>query len=264
MRLANARMVLTGASGGIGAAIVRALRPHGVQVMGVSRSGQPSDTEPDLKHKVTTWVAADLTQAAGVQALAQAATDWGANLLVHAAGAPAFGPLTQVQPEEASAVLQTNLWAPIVLTQALLPHLLSLSEARVLFVGSALGRIGVPGYSLYGASKAGLHGFAEALRRELLGTSVKVQLLAPRTTRTAFNDAASQRFNQATGSATDSADHVAQQLLALLQSGAAERFVGSPEKWLVRLNGAYGPLLDAGFRRHREMLPSLHTQGSTT
>ena len=69
------------------------------------------------------------------------------------------------------AVLQANLLAPMLLTQALLPHLLRQPRAQVVFVGSALGRIGLPGFSVYGASKAGLHGFAEALRRELADTA---------------------------------------------------------------------------------------------
>ena len=58
------------------------------------------------------------------------------------------------------------------------------------FVGSALGSIGLPGYSVYSASKFGVHGFAHALRRELSGSSVKVQYIGPRSTDTGFNDPA--------------------------------------------------------------------------
>jgi short-subunit dehydrogenase len=102
--------------------------------------------------------------------VAQAAADWRANVVVHAAGVPAFGALASIRRRRCRQVLQANLLAPMRLTQALLPALLRQPRAQVVFVGSALGRIGLPGFSVYGASKAGLHGFAEALRRELADT----------------------------------------------------------------------------------------------
>ncbi|RPH63323.1 MAG: SDR family NAD(P)-dependent oxidoreductase, partial [Burkholderiales bacterium] len=152
------------------------------------------------------------------------------------------------------AVLQANLLAPMLLTQALLPSLRRLPKAQVLFVGSAVGRIGMPGFSVYGASKAGLHGFAEALRRELADTPVKVQILGPRSTRTAFNDAAVEAYNRATGTAMDSPEVVAAALLQLIESESAERFLGFPERLAVRLNGLLGALLDGSFARHRRSL----------
>ena len=93
-------------------------------------------------------------------------------------------------PSQLDEVLRTNLLAPMLLTRRCCRTCCASRGRRSLFVGSALGRIGLPGFSVYGASKAGLHGFAEALRRELGDSSVRVQLLAPRSTRTAFNDAA--------------------------------------------------------------------------
>jgi short-subunit dehydrogenase len=256
MKLAQARVLLTGASGGIGTAMAEALQQRGVPVLGVRRTPGASGT------RQTEWVQADLSRTEGIRTAAHAAREWGANTVVHAAGLPAFGPLETTTPEQAAELLQTNLWAPMVLTQALLPHLLAQPAATLVFVGSALGRMGVPGYSVYGASKAGLHSFAEALRRELLGTTTRVQVLAPRTTRTAFNGLAAQRYAVATGSTSDTPERVAQELIALLESNAAERFIGWPEKGLVRLNGAIGPWLDGGFARHRDMLNPRKLEGN--
>lgn len=262
MRVAQARVLLTGASGGIGRAMRQALLFEGAAVMGVGRS----DSKPVLPEMA--WVRADLTRAEGVAAVADAAADWNANVVVHAAGLPGFGALAEVPPRPMEAVLQANLLAPMLLTQAMLPRLLCQPRAQVVFIGSTLGRIGVPGFSVYGASKAGLHGFAEALRRELADTCVKVQLLAPRSTRTGFNDAAVEAFNHATGTATDPPERVAAALIELIRSEAAERFVGFPERLAVRLNGALGALLDAGFARHRRSLSaapararSIHPKG---
>ncbi|MDZ7591779.1 MAG: SDR family oxidoreductase [Rubrivivax sp.] len=253
MRAVEARVLLTGASGGIGQAMGQTLRQAGAQVMGVGRAAAPTPAGTD-------WVQADLTTAAGQAAVGEAAAAWGANVLVHAAGLPCFGLLGAVPPAQVQAVLQANLLAPMLLTQQLLPQLLRQRRAQIVFVGSALGRIGLPGFSVYGASKAGLHGFAEALRRELNGTPVRVQILGPRSTRTGFNDATVEAYNRATGTAMDQPEAVAAALLQLIESEAAERFLGFPERLAVRLNGVLGALLDGSFVKHRRSLPAVPLQ----
>jgi short-subunit dehydrogenase len=185
-------------------------------------------------------------------------------VVVQAAGLPGFGRLQDLTPEAMERVLQLNLLAPMLLTQALLPQLRAQGHTQLIFVGSALGRIGLPGFSVYGASKAGLHGFAEALRRELADTKVRVQLLAPRATRTAFNSAAVDAHNERTGSASDAPETVARALVELLQSEAAERYIGFPERLGVRLNGLVGPLLDGSFAKHRRSLDELPANAITT
>lgn len=249
MRATEARVLLTGASGGIGRAMAAALQRAGAAVLGVGRG----PGEPDAP-----WVRADLTTPEGIAAVADAARAWGANVVVHAAGVPGFGALGTLPADRIAAVLQANLLAPILLTQALLPYLQAVGrnegQVQIVFVGSALGRIGLPGFSVYGASKAGLHGFAEALRRELAGSPVRVQILGPRSTRTGFNGDAVEAYNRATGTAMDTPETVAAALLALIESEAAERFVGFPERLAVRLNGVLGAGLDGSFGRHRRHL----------
>jgi short-subunit dehydrogenase len=260
MKAGDARVLLTGASGGIGRAMAEALRRAGAQVMGVGRGAAgPAGLA---------WHRADLNDASGPASVAQAAADWRANAVVHAAGVPGFGALVSVSPQQMEQVLRANLLAPMLLTQALLPHLLRQPRAQMVFVGSALGRIGLPGFSVYGASKAGLHGFAEALRRELADTPLRVQILGPRSTRTGFNGAAVEAYNQATGTAMDTPEIVASALLALIESEAAEAFVGLPERLGVRLNGLLGARLDGSFAKHRRSLLATPiptpTPGTTT
>ena len=253
MKATDARVLLTGASGGIGQAMALTLRQAGAHVMGIGRAAAPTAAGTD-------WVQADLTTAEGQTAVGEAAAAWGANVLVHAAGLPCFGALGAVPPAQVQAVLQANLLAPLLLTQRLLPQLLRQPRAQIVFVGSALGRIGLPGFSVYGASKAGLHGFAEAQRRELDGTPVRVQILGPRSTRTGFNDATVEAYNRATGTAMDRPELVAAALLQLIESEAAERFLGFPERLAVRLNGVLGALLDGSFVKHRRSLPAAPLQ----
>src|SRR5690606_27080214 len=101
------------------------------------------------------------------------------------------------------------------------------------------------------ATKAGLHAFSEALRRELADGPVRVQFLGARATRTAFNDARVEAFNRDTGAHSDPPGVVAQAVLDLLSSGRKERYIGLAERLLVRVNAVAPALLDPGFRRHR-------------
>ena len=262
MKAAQARVLLTGASGGIGRAVADTLLQAGAALLLVGRSparlaaqvhelGQRHGVDAARLH----WVATDLAQTERLQPLAETAADWGCNVLVHGAGLPSFGRLETLDPLLIQQQLNTNLLAPMLLTQALLPHLRCQPRAQIICVGSALGRLGLPGFSAYSASKFGLRGFAEALRRELGDSRVRVQYLGPRSTRTEFNNAGVQAYNRATGTAMDTPERVAQALLRLLESEGAERFIGFPETLAVRLNGLAGPLLDGAFAKHRRSLP---------
>lgn len=260
MKAADARVLLTGATGGIGQAIAKELLARGASVLLSGRSpgklaalARQLGGTGDAAARVQ-WHAADLDDPASLPALREAAASWRANVLVNAAGTPSFGRFESFGAEHFEQVMNTNLIAPMRLTQALLPVLRRQKKAQVIHVGSALGRLGLPGYAVYSASKFGLRGFCEALRRELHGSRVRVQYLGPRSTRTGFNDARVDAYNRATGTAVDAPETAALALVALLESEAAERFLGLPEKLAVRINGAVPQWLDGAFDKHRASL----------
>ncbi len=262
MKATQARVLLTGSGGGIGRAVAEALVSNGASVMLVGRSPARLATHARellnanvMAQERVEWHAADLSQATGIAGLAEVATGWDCNVIVHGAGVPGFGRIETFDAARMAEVLQLNLLAPMLLTQALLPHLCGLPQTNVICIGSVLGRLGLPGFSVYSASKFGLRGFAESLRRELADTGVRVQYLGPRSTRTGFNNEDVRRYNQTTGTAMDAPGVVAQALLKLLESGDGEAFLGFPEKWAVRLNGMAPALLDPAFARHRASLP---------
>ena len=265
MKPAQARVLLTGATGGIGRAMATRLLGEGAAVMllgrsaarlaGLSRALAASPDTGDDAHPRIAWHAADLDEAASLPGILDAAAHWRVNVLINNAGVPSFGRIERLSAAHMAQVLQTNLLAPMRLTQALLPLLAACPRAQVIQVGSALGRLALPGFSVYCASKFGLRGFTEALRRELADTSVRVQYLGPRSTHTSFNDDAVMRFNEETGTSADSPETVANALLHLLHSEKAERFVGFPETVAVRLNGLAPTLLDGAFAKHRRCLP---------
>lgn len=261
MKAGDARVLLTGATGGIGRAAAEALLRKGASLMLVGRSPATlSECARRLTHHLSlepsrvAWHAADVMQPKAVASLADEAIAFGANVIVHGAGSPAFGAFESLDPAGWQASIQTNLVAPMSLTQALLPRLRTQSRAQVVFVGSVLGRLGVPGYAAYCASKFGLRGFAEALRRELGDGPVKVQYLGPRGTSTPFNSDEVVAYNLATDSAMDEPATVADALVALIEDESAERFLGFPESLAVRVNGIVPAWLDGAFAKHRRAL----------
>ncbi|QRF62941.1 SDR family oxidoreductase [Variovorax paradoxus] len=262
MKVEASRVLFTGAGGGIGDAAVRMLVKAGASVMLVGRSPARLSAQAralvrdcGVQRQCVEWYAADLARIPSLSGIAEVATGWGCNVLVHNAGVPGFGRIESLDANEMAQVLHLNLFVPMLLTQALLPHLRGLPQAQIIFVGSVLGRLGLPGFSVYSASKFGLRGFAESLRRELGDTDVRVQYLGPRSTRTGFNSGAVEGYNKATGTAMDTPDVAARALLRMLESGKAECFLGFPEKLAVRLNGLAPTLLDAAFVKHRRSLP---------
>lgn len=265
MKAADARVLLTGASGGIGQATAAALVAAGASVMLVGRSSARLSAQAQTLRLENTladgaqveWCTADFEHEASIAGLTEVASGWGCNVLIQGAGVPGFGRLEALDAAAMSQVLHLNLFVPMLLTQALLPHFRSLPASRILFIGSVLGRLGLPGYSVYCASKFGLHGFAESLRRELGDTPIGVQYLGPRSTSTGFNSESANRYNHATGTAMDDPQVVGRAVLELMQSNAAERFLGFPEKLIVRINGLVPSWLDGVFSKHRNSLPDI-------
>ena len=260
MRAQELSVVLTGASGGIGAALAAALAQAGARLLLVGRRGAPlaalAASLDGARNERVQALAADITTAAGRATIRDIAAARGCNALINNAALPCFGPFADADAAQVDAVLQTNLVAPIQLTLALLPQLRAQRRSRVLNIGSATGRLGVPGFAVYGAGKFGLRGFSETLRRELADTSVRVQYLAPRATRTGFNDERADDFNRRTRTAVDAPEAVAAEAVKLLLSGRAEKFLGFPESIAVRLNSLAPRLLDRAFAPHRAALAS--------
>jgi len=268
MRLNQVSAVITGAAGGIGDPLCRRLLASGARLLLVGRSAErlgrlarvlgqlpypgasQGSSHGESRDRIDV-LAVDLTTPAGRQAVHYASAARCVNLLVHCAAVPSFGPLASLDDAHVEQVINTDLIAPIALTRLMVPVLQSMPEASILSIGSTLGGIGVPGFTVYGAAKAGLQLFSEALRRELSGSSVRVQYLGARATRTGFNDARVDAFNDLTGTHCDAADDVARAAVAMIISGRGERHLGSPERLFLRLNALVPTWIDGGFRRHR-------------
>lgn len=248
MQLNQARIVLTGASGGLGGALTRELARAGAALLLTGRDPNALasiNLPPSCDYQL---LQADLGHGGGVDSVVQAARAFGANILINNAGASSFGLLAEQDWSGVQGILATNLEAPIRLTQALLPWLNQQREAAVVNIGSAFGSVPFAGFTAYSAAKAGLRGFSQALRRELADSPVRVFHVAPRAIATKFNSPAVQALNQALGSQADTPEQVAKHVIRMLQQDIYEGHIGFPERFFAWLNGLAPGLVDQGLR----------------
>ena len=249
MELNGSRVLVTGASGGIGDALVEQLCTAGAQVLAVGRDADKLAAAQGRFPHALRALAADLATPAGVDAVAAAARDFGGvDCVVQAAGLNRFGLVEQQDDEAIAAQVALNLVAPMLLTRRLLPLLRERPRALLLFVGSTFGAIGYPGFAPYSATKFGLRGFAEALRRELADGPVRVLYLAPRATRTAMNAGAVVEMNRALRVAMDPPAQVAAAIVQALRDESPERHLGWPERFFARLNRLLPGVVDRALR----------------
>ncbi len=175
MNLSGSRALVTGATGGLGHAIARALAGRGAQLVLTGRRTEV--LEPLAAETGGRALASDLSDRAAVDRLLDEAGD--IDVLVANAALPGSGPLLDYEPEAIDRALDVNLRAPIMLSRALIPRLLERGGGHLVFVSSLSGKAISPGASIYCATKFGMRGFALALREDLIGTGVGVSVVYP-------------------------------------------------------------------------------------
>ena len=247
--------MLTGASGGIGRAIARELVNHGASVYLVGRNQERLNTlvkELNIRGNACQYIMADITKPEGRTAIKKYIVNDGNefDVLINCAGVNQFGLFSNLSDEKLENILSVNVTAPVLLTKLLLPLLNQSGGGLVLNIGSTFGSIGYPGFVAYCASKFGLRGFTEALRRELGGINVDVAYIAPRATRTEINTDAVYDMNKELGVMMDEPDAVAMQVVNRIEKGnSKECYLGWPERLFVKLNTLIPALVDRTLAR---------------
>jgi short-subunit dehydrogenase len=242
--VAGKRVLLTGAAGGIGSAIDRQLTELKATVLMVD----VNETALQVLAKETgqPFRTCDLGDAASRKDL----VDWvidifgGLDALVQCAGVMAFGLHDAQSDEQIERLLRVNLVAPMQLTRALIPRLENGTSPVIVNLGSVFGHIGFPGFSLYSASKFGLHGYTEALRRELADGAISVAWIAPRATRTAMNAGVIERLNTELKVNTDGPETVAAEVVKAIAQPGRDKVLGFPEKLFARINQFFPGVVD--------------------
>lgn len=250
MQLSDCRAVVTGASGGIGQALVQTLCSSGAHLLLVGRNSEGLEKLASNYPGKVRVVLADITERQGREAVLAAARSFGGvNALINAAGLNSFSMLEQHDEDAIAALINLNVTATLQLTHRLLPLLMQQSRGLVVNIGSTFGSIGYPGFAAYCASKFALRGFSEALRRELADTQVKVLYIAPRATRTSMNAENVVAMNDELKVTMDEPLAVAAQVMQAIRAEREELYLGWPEKLFVKLNSLLPGLVDQSLRK---------------
>lgn len=236
MKLDGKRVVLTGASGGIGTALASALAEKGAHLTLLGRRAEVLEKLcRELPGEGHRGVALDLSDTNARIELASRLGDEPIDILINCAGSNRLSWLCDQSEREIEQQIAINLRVPMLLIRQLLPRL-NPHHAVIVNIGSSFGAIGYPGYTAYSAAKFGLRGFSEALRRELSDTATRVLYIAPRATDTELNSEAVRAMNQVLGNRMDPPRRVAAEVVRSIERERAETYIGWPERLFVMLN----------------------------
>jgi short-subunit dehydrogenase len=181
---AGKRVLITGASSGLGAALARQLATREAVVGLIARRrGLLGEVLADCQRTSpgsAMWVA-DLADTSALRDLALLVWDvlGGIDVLINNAAIPKRRPVTALEPDEAENVMRVNFFAPMRLTLALLPRMLALCSGLIVNVSSVGGRLGIIHETAYCASKFALCGWSEAMAVDLYGSGITVKLIEP-------------------------------------------------------------------------------------
>jgi short-subunit dehydrogenase len=234
--LTSGKVLVTGATGGLGHAIARAFAARGADLL---LSGRRAEVLAPLASELgARTLSCDLGDRDAVAALAAEAAD--ADVLVLNAALPASGELAELSQEQIDMMLEVNLRAPIALARAVLPGMV--------FVSSLSGKAASPASSMYSATKFGLRGFALALREDLHSAGVGVSVVLPGFIREAgmFADAG---ISLPFGVGTRAPEDVGDAVIRCVEHNRAEITVAPPGLRLGASFAGLAPGLAAQFSR---------------
>lgn len=175
MEISGSTVLLTGATGGLGQAIAKALSAKGAQLILSGRRAEALD--PLAAELGARALVVDLSEASEVERLLSEAGE--IDILVANAALPASGLLDSFTVGQIDRALDVNLRVPIVMAHALAPRMVKRGSGHLLLMSSLSGKTATAGSSIYNATKFGLRGFAMAMRAELHGTGVGVSAVFP-------------------------------------------------------------------------------------
>jgi short-subunit dehydrogenase len=249
--LSGRRILLTGASSGIGRCLAEQLALKGVRVAISARSGEKlADLADSLSARGCDVlpVTADVTLEEDRQRLLDRTVDafGGLDVLINNAGVASWGHFADSTEAILRQVMEVNFFAPAELIRRAIPILVEGQEPAVVNVGSMCGRRGMPAWTEYSASKHALSGLTEALRGELARFDIDILIVQPGLTRSDF----SRHFLRNDGrmpidfAAGMPPEKAAAEIIRALERNSTETVLGRDARWFLRFQRYFPRLLD--------------------
>jgi short-subunit dehydrogenase len=190
--IAGSRILITGASQGIGRALALAAAARGARVLAVARSDdllRELAAAARASGGILEPIHADVTSPEDRERMVQAAQGHfgGLDVLVNNAGIGATGHFAECGPERLRAIMEVNFFALTETTRVCLPLLRQGNRPAIVNISSIAGKRGIPARSEYSASKFAVQGFSEALRAEMVRFGIDVLVVSPGLTQTNFS-----------------------------------------------------------------------------
>ena len=187
--LSGQTAIVTGASGGIGGGIAKALHGAGAHIVLAGRRQEPLDELAAQLAGRTSIVTGDVTDPDFQKAVIGAADDaTGLSILINNAGITRDQLAMRMKDDEWQSILDTNLTSAFKLIQASLRGMMKRRFGRIINITSIVGVTGNPGQANYAAAKAGLIGMSKALAQEVASRNITVNCVAPGFIATAMTD----------------------------------------------------------------------------
>jgi NADP-dependent 3-hydroxy acid dehydrogenase YdfG len=225
--LSDKVVIVTGASSGIGAAFARLAAGEGARlVLAARRTERLAALARELPGALP--VTADLRDAAQVRGVVDAARErFGrVDVLVNNAGQGLHVPVEEIRLDDLKAVVELNLYAPLVAMQAVLPLMRAQGGGTIVNVSSGTTRMIIPGIGAYSATKCALNQLTATARAEWAGDGIAVCLVHPGVTATEFHQSLRAGSMRAGGHVVpEAAEVVAEAVLEAVRTGAAETVV---------------------------------------
>jgi NAD(P)-dependent dehydrogenase (short-subunit alcohol dehydrogenase family) len=218
-------VLITGASSGLGLAMANDLYLAGYRVYGTSRLADGKSNPHGSFELIQMDVADDASVAAGVERVIGREGDLDA--VICNAGFGMAGSIEDTSSAEAIAQFQVNFFGVHRVCRSALPHLRRQDPSHLVIIGSLAGLVGLPFQGFYSATKHALEGYAESLRIELRGTSVRVTIVEPGDFATGFTAS-----RQVVAAADEGSQYQAAFNIALERIAAMETIEGADPQLL--------------------------------
>jgi short-subunit dehydrogenase len=258
--------LLTGATGGLGQAIARALAERGATLVLSARRAEALEAmSRELPGEGHRMIPTDLAEEASAVRLARAAGE--VDVLVANAGVSGTGLMSDFTPDQLATALRVNLEVPMLLAKELSPAMQKRGSGHLVFIASLSGKAASPRSSVYSATKFGLRGFGLGLRTDLAASGVGVSVVSPGFVREAGMFAKSGARPPA-GMGTTTPDQVAGAVVRAIERNAVEIGVAPARQRLLAHLGLASPRISArvqsggAAQRATESIDAGHRRGA--